>query len=100
MPCLSGVTPVIMLACDGSVTDSSVVRAQNVKLPSAAVAYDPARTSSEAIAQAIADEGYAVVSTENAATRGTVQLIPTRVPAMRPSGMSLPTSQGYRWASR
>jgi copper chaperone len=44
------------------------VQVDNVRVGSAAVAYDPARTSSEAIAQTIADEGYAVVSTENAAS--------------------------------
>ena len=45
------------------------VQVEQVKVGSAAVAFDPARTSSDTIAQAIADEGYAVVSTESAQTR-------------------------------
>ena len=44
------------------------VQVEQVKVGSAAVAFDPARTSSDTIAQAIADEGYAVVSTESAHT--------------------------------
>ena len=45
------------------------VQVEQVKVGSAAVAFDPARTSSDTIAQAIADEGYAVVSTESAQSR-------------------------------
>jgi copper chaperone len=45
------------------------VQVEQVKVGSAAVAFDPARTSSDTIAQAIADEGYAVVSAESAQTR-------------------------------
>ena len=39
------------------------VRVEQVELGAATVAYDPASTSEERIAQAIEDEGYSVVTT-------------------------------------
>ena len=45
------------------------VQVEQIKVGSAAVSFDPARTSGDTIAQAIADEGYAVVSTESSQAR-------------------------------
>jgi copper chaperone CopZ len=45
------------------------VEVEQVGIGTATVAFDPARTSNDAIAQAIADEGYTVVSSEITAPR-------------------------------
>ena len=45
------------------------VQVEQVKVGSASIAFDPARTSNDTIARAIADEGYAVVSTETIQAR-------------------------------
>ena len=45
------------------------VQVERVAVGTAAVAFDPTRTSNDAIAQAIEDEGYSVVATEKAESR-------------------------------
>lgn len=45
------------------------VEVERVAVGTATVAFDPARTSTEAIAQAIEDEGYSVVAAEKAESR-------------------------------
>jgi copper chaperone len=45
------------------------VDVEQVEIGRAVVSHDPAVTSTEVIAQAVEDEGYAVVSTENVQAR-------------------------------
>jgi copper chaperone len=45
------------------------VEVEYVGIGTAAIAFDPARTTTDSITQAVADEGYTVVSTETAAPR-------------------------------
>ena len=54
---------------DNALKSLDGVEVEQVRVGSAAVAFDPARTASDTIAQAIADEGYAVVSTEHVSNR-------------------------------
>jgi len=52
-----------------ALTSLDGVEVEQVELGQAVVNYDPAATSPAALANAIEDEGYAVISTESGGTR-------------------------------
>lgn len=51
-------------AVKGALAGVEGVQVEQVAVGRAVVSFDPASTSAERIAQAVADEGYAVVATE------------------------------------